>query len=96
VIVMVEVFYLLNCRSLLHSMFHVGIFSNLWVYGGITAMLLAQVLFTHTAIMNRLFHTAPLDSESWLYITAVGLAAYVIVEFEKWVRRRVFRLPDLA
>jgi magnesium-transporting ATPase (P-type) len=37
VIVMVEMFYLLNCRSLLHSMFRVGVFSNLWVYGGIAA-----------------------------------------------------------
>jgi magnesium-transporting ATPase (P-type) len=93
VIVMVEVFYLLNCRSLLHSMFHVGIFSNLWIYGGIAAMLLAQVFFTHTAIMNRLFHTAPLDAASWLYLTGVGLAAYLIVEFEKWVRRRVSDTP---
>ncbi|MEQ1861383.1 MAG: cation-transporting P-type ATPase [Chthoniobacteraceae bacterium] len=88
VIVMVECFYLLNCRSLLHSMFRVGVFSNLWVFGGIAAMLAAQILFTHAPIMNRLFHTAPLDAGSWLYITGVGLAAYCVVEFEKWVRRR--------
>jgi len=93
VIVVVEIFYLLNCRSLLHSMFHVGVFSNLWVYGGIAAMLLAQVLFTHAPIMNRLFHTAPLDTASWLYVTGVGFAAYCVVEFEKWVRRRVSHTP---
>src|SRR5690606_32913354 len=88
VIVMVEVFYLLNCRSLLHSMRQIGIFSNLWIFGGIAMMILAQVLFTHTPVMNRLFHTAPIDAGSWLYIIAVGLAAYVIVEFEKWLRVR--------
>ncbi len=89
VIVMVECFYLLNCRSLLHSMFRVGVFSNLWVFAGIATMLAAQVLFTHAPIMNRLFHTAPLDAASWLYITGVGLAAYCVIEFEKWVRRKV-------
>jgi len=89
VIVMVEIFYLLNCRSLLHSMFRVGLWSNLWVYAGIAAMLIAQILFTHAPVMNRLFHTAPLDLASWIYIMSVGLAAYCIVEFEKWVRRKV-------
>jgi len=89
VIVMVEIFYLLNCRSLLHSMFRVGMWSNLWIFAGIGAMLIAQLLFTHTPVMNRLFHTAPLDLASWLYITGVGVAAYCVVEFEKWVRRKV-------
>ncbi len=93
VIVMVECFYLLNCRSLLHSMFFVGLWSNLAVYAGIAAMLGAQLLFTHTALMNRLFHTAPLDAASWLYVFAVGLAAYCIIEFEKWVRRKVTHVP---
>jgi len=36
--------------------------------------------------MNRLFHTAPLDAGSWLYITGVGFAAWCVVEFEKWLR----------
>ncbi len=92
VIVMVECFYLLNCRCLLHSMFSLGLWSNLFVYAGIAAMLGAQLLFTHTAVMNRLFHTAPLDAPSWLYVAGVGLAAYCIVEFEKWVRRKVARV----
>jgi magnesium-transporting ATPase (P-type) len=93
VIVMVECFYLLNCRSLLHSMFFVGLWTNLAVFGGIAAMLGAQLLFTHTAFMNRLFHTAPLDAASWLYVFGVGLAAHCVVEFEKWVRRKVAHVP---
>ncbi len=93
VIVMVECFYLLNCRSLLHSMFFVGVWTNRAVFAGIAAMLVAQLLFTHAPIMNRLFHTAPLDAASWLYITGVGFAAYCVVEFEKWVRRKVAHVP---
>ena len=36
--------------------------------------------------MNRLFHSAPIDLEAWIYITGVGLVAYLAVGFEKWVR----------
>jgi cation-transporting ATPase F len=91
VIVMVEVFYLLNCRSLLHSIFSINFWSNRWIFAGIAGMLTAQVLFTHAPFMNRLFHTAPMDAGSWLYVIAVGLAAGMIVEFEKWVRLRTGR-----
>jgi cation-transporting ATPase F len=86
VIVMVEMFYLLNCRSLLHSMFAVGAFSNGWIFIGIAGMLVAQLLFTHAPLMNHLFHTAPLDFGSWLYIISVGLAVWCLVELEKWLR----------
>lgn len=89
VIIMVEIFYLLNCRSLLHSIFSIGVFSNRWVFMGITAMIAAQVLFTHTSVMNTLFHSAPLDSASWLYVVGVGLASYGVVEIEKWLRLRL-------
>ncbi len=89
VIVVVESFYLLNCRSLLHSIFHVGVFSNRLVFAGIATMWAAQWLFSQTPIMNRLFHTAPMDLGSWVYAFAVGLAAYMAVEIEKWIRLRM-------
>jgi len=88
VIVMVEIFYLLNCRSLLHSIFSIGVFSNRWIFPGIFAMVGAQILLTHTPLMNKLFHTAPLDGPSWLYVFGVGLATYIAVEIEKWLRAR--------
>lgn len=88
VIVMVEIFYLLNCRSLLHSIFSINFWSNRWIFIGIAGMLGAQALLTHTPVMNRLFHTAPMDLPSWLYVTSVGLAVALIVEFEKWLRLR--------
>lgn len=93
VIVLVEAFYLLNCRSLLHPMFKVGVFTNRWLFTGIAAMIGAQVVFTHVPLMNRAFHTAPLDRASWCYAFAVGLMAYVLVEIEKWLRRRCIN-PD--
>jgi cation-transporting P-type ATPase F len=88
VIVMVDVFYLLSCRSLLRSVFAIGALGNLWVFLGIAAMILAQVAFTHAPAMNRLFDTAPIDAAAWLYATGIGLAGYLVVELEKSLRLR--------
>jgi Ca2+-transporting ATPase len=87
VVVMVEIFYLLNCRSLTESMFRIGAFSNRWLFVSIGGMLLLQLLFTYLPAMNRLFSTAPIPLEAWTRIVAVGLAGYVVVEVEKAFRR---------
>ena len=89
VIVFVELFYLFNCRSLLHSVFYVGVFTNRLLFAGIGAMIVVQLAFTHWPLMNRLFHTAPLDLPSWAYVIAVGFASYLVVELEKWIRLRL-------
>jgi Ca2+-transporting ATPase len=91
VIVILEIFYLLNCRSLTHSMRTVGFFSNPWVLVGSGVMLAAQLLFTYVPVMNRLFHSAPLNAEMWLHIFVVGLLAFAFVGLEKWIRARVDR-----
>ncbi len=80
-------FYLLNCRSLRVSMFHLGLLSNRWVWVGIAVMMLAQLAFVYVPLMNRLFHTAPIDAFYWLPITAVGLTIYVVMGLEKAYRR---------
>lgn len=83
VIVVGEIFYLFNCRSLTRSMFHIGLFSNKAAIGGAIGMLIMQILFSQTTVMNQLFHTAPISLEGWLIILAFGLLIYVAVEIEK-------------
>lgn len=80
-------FYLLNCRSLTHSMFRLGVFSNLWVWAGIITMLLAQVAIIYLPSMNWLFHTAALGLDEWLLAMGGGLLIYWVVGLEKWIRR---------
>jgi magnesium-transporting ATPase (P-type) len=86
VIVAVEIAYLFNCRSLHHSALSLAFFSNRWAVAGALVMLAAQLLFTYAPAMHRLFHTAPIAAESWLRITLVAAAVFVIVEIEKWLR----------
>ncbi|MEY5010475.1 MAG: hypothetical protein RLZZ253_1614 [Verrucomicrobiota bacterium] len=86
VIVMVEVAYLMSCRSLKNSLWSVGLFSNPLALAGAAAMICAQVLFTYAPFMQHLFHTAPLDASAWLRITGVTAVALAMVELEKWIR----------
>ena len=93
VIVMVQTFYLLNCRSRTRSMFSIGVFSNPWLIAGIVTTWLAQLAFTYAPMFNSLFHTDPVRPEAWLYIIGVGMFTFVMVELEKWRR---FRSPATA
>ncbi|HEY0944103.1 MAG TPA: HAD-IC family P-type ATPase, partial [Opitutaceae bacterium] len=94
VIVMVEIFYLFNCRSLARPFFSLGMFSNLWILGGVAAMLAMQLLFTYAPFMQRLFHSAPISGRAWLEIVGVGLVVFVAVELKKWIAAR--RRADAA
>lgn len=88
VFVMVEMLYLFNCRSLTRSFWSVGLFSNLWVWGGIGCTLVLQLLFTYWPPMNRLFNTAPISLLAWAEIMAVAVLCSLIVALEKiWSRR---------
>jgi magnesium-transporting ATPase (P-type) len=93
-IVLGEVFYLFNCRSLGGA--PVGAFSNPWVWAGVAGMLALQALFTYAPLMNRLFHTAPLDAATLGWLALFGLALSAVVSLEKrgreaWRRRAASR-----
>ena len=82
-----EMFYLFNCRSLEYSMFHVGVFSNLWVIFGALTMTLLQLLFTYWPPMQKLFGSATIGYDEWLLILSVAMSIHLIVGLEKLLRR---------
>lgn len=88
VLVIGELFYLFNCRSLLRSPFALGFFSNRWLIVGVSIMLGLQMLFTYVPAMNRFFHSAPISLDAWARIFLIGLSIFIIFEIEKWVRSR--------
>ncbi len=89
VIIFVEILYLFNARSLTKSPFQLGFFSNPWAIGGAILMVLIQMLFTYTPFMQRLFGSASMSLTLWLDVIAVSIAAFIIIEFEKWLRRKL-------
>ncbi|MCX7103048.1 MAG: cation-transporting P-type ATPase [Methylobacter sp.] len=94
VFVFSEMFYLFNCRSLEYSMFHIGIFSNLWLIFGAVCMTLLQLLFTYWSPMQKLFGTASFSPDQWWLILGVAMTIYLTVGFEKFVRRCFFKTKE--
>jgi magnesium-transporting ATPase (P-type) len=91
VVVIVEIGYLFNCRSLHRSVLALGIFSNRAAIAGSIAMIGIQLFFTYTPLMHATFHTAAIDVGAWLRIAAVSALSFAVVEIEKWVRGRATR-----
>ena len=88
VFILVELFYLFNCRSLTQSVFRLGFFSNPLLFGGVTVMVVLQLMFTYLPAMNLMFHSAPISLDAWGRILAVSVIASFVVGVEKWLRRR--------
>ncbi len=87
--VVIELFYLFNCRSLSKSITSLGLFSNLWVFAGVGIMLFIQLLYTYLPLMNLLFESSPITFTSWLYILAAGIVTFLIIEGEKKIRLKM-------
>jgi Ca2+-transporting ATPase len=83
VFVLVETFYLFNCRSLRRSMLTSNPWGNPYAYVGAAAMIAVQLLFTYAPFMNAAFHTAPITLGAWLQVLGVAAVAAVLVEIEK-------------
>lgn len=83
-----ELFYLFNCRSLRYSVFKLGFFSNPLLLVGVAGMILLQLFYTYSPIMNSAFGSAPIGAAEWLNILCVSFGIYVIIGIEKWWGRR--------
>jgi cation-transporting P-type ATPase F len=86
-IVFGEIFYLFNSRSITHSLFKIGFFTNKWLLGGVVIMILLQIGLVYLPFMNNIFGTAPLGLGAWLIILASGFVVFAAVEIAKAIRR---------
>jgi len=87
VMVVGQIFYLFSSRALLRPAWAVPLFSNMWLWSGIAAMLAVQFAFAHIPVFNHVFHTAPLDVGAWTRVLSAGAGVLLIVECEKAIRR---------
>jgi magnesium-transporting ATPase (P-type) len=89
VFVVVEAFYLFQCRSLAQPTLRAGLFSNPAIWVGVATMAVLQLLLTYVPLMNRLFATAPIGVAEWLEIFAVGVVSALVVGADKqWASRQ--------
>ncbi len=88
--VMIEIFYVFNCRTLV-SPSAAPITSNMTIVYGVVLMVTLQVLFTYVPVMNVMFRTEALPPLMWAIIISCGVIAYVAVAIEKSLRWRYVR-----
>jgi cation-transporting P-type ATPase F len=87
-VVMIQMAYLVNSRSLTKSVFEIGLWSNPRLVAGMATMLLLQLAFTYLPFFHLAFGTAPIDLAAWARITAVAITVALVVGAEKALRRR--------
>ena len=88
--VLFQVFYLIDCRSIKFSINKIGLFSNPFIYIGIATVLLVQAAFVYIPFMNHWFHSSPLKAEAWGISAIVAFSILIIIGFEKWLRQKYF------
>ena len=82
--VAMEIGYLFNCRSLHHSVWKIGWFSNAWIWIGIGSTVALQIAFTYLPFMNEVFGSAPLPLTGWLPVIALGVLISLVIGAVKW------------
>lgn len=91
-LVMLEVIYLINCRKINKPTCNLnGIFGSSPVWIAIIIVIILQLIFTYVPFMQTLFSSKPLHVMQWIYITAIAISAYFIIEIEKWIMRILSR-----
>jgi Ca2+-transporting ATPase len=87
-VVMFQIFYVLNCRSLNRSIWQIGVFSNRAVYAGIVGLFLLQLAFVYTPIANAIFGSAPISAAQFGLSVLVGMVILPVIAVEKRIRAR--------
>jgi len=78
-----------NSRSEYESIFRINLLGNPFLFYSMIAAGLAQVAFVYAPPLQWIFRTVPLSAAEWVQILAVAASVLVVVEVDKWLRRRV-------
>lgn len=78
-----ETLMALNCRSLHHSLFEIGLFSNRWLAAAVGSIATLLMAILYTSIGNKIFKVVPLGLYDWAIIGAVSLGILLIEEIRK-------------
>lgn len=87
-VIMFQIFYMLNCRSLKDSILKIGLFSNKTVFIGIVVLICMQLLFIYSPLMQNIFGTSSLSLPDLLKSAAIGAIVLPIISIEKLLLSR--------
>jgi Ca2+-transporting ATPase len=77
-----------NSRSETKSIFSLNLLSNPFLFVALIAAFFAQLAVLYVPALHAVFRTVPLTAAEWGTILAVSASVVVVVEIDKWLRRR--------
>ncbi|MEX0720438.1 MAG: cation-transporting P-type ATPase [Balneolaceae bacterium] len=85
-----QAFYLFNCRYMNKQVLSLsGLAGNHYALIAVGVLIILQLFITYTPFMNTWFGTSPLQPFQWALVMGGGLGAFVLVELEKFIFRKI-------
>ncbi|HPO17247.1 MAG TPA: calcium-translocating P-type ATPase, PMCA-type [Candidatus Hydrogenedentes bacterium] len=88
IVVFLQLGHAMAIRSIRDSLFQQGIFSNLFLLGAVSLMVILQAMVVYVPFCHAIFGTTSLDFSHFLLCILLGSSVFWAVEFEKWLFRR--------
>jgi Ca2+-transporting ATPase len=82
-----------NSRSEMQSIFTMEPLGNPFLFFGTIAAFLAQLAAIYLPAMQWIFRMEPIMASEWLRIGIMSLTVVIVVEIDKWLRRRHILAP---
>jgi Ca2+-transporting ATPase len=88
--------HVLAIRSEQESLFTQGIFSNKLLLGAVFLTFTLQMAVLYVPVLQPIFKTAALSRDELLFCLALSSVIFLVVEIEKWLRRRgwIYRVNE--
>ncbi|MGQ9491493.1 MAG: cation transporting ATPase C-terminal domain-containing protein [Anaerolineae bacterium] len=88
-LVLIQFYHVLNCRSESTSAFRVPLRNNPVLMAGMALALIIHILATEVPFLQSLLRTQPLSWPMWLLFALPGAVILLVIELYKmWSRRR--------
>lgn len=87
-VIIFQIFYMINCRSLKDSVLKIGVFSNKTVFAGIFTIVLLQAIFIYSPFMQSVFGTVSLEPKAVLLAFIAGFMIFPVIAAEKWIVKK--------
>jgi Ca2+-transporting ATPase len=88
VLCLTQLGHVLAIRSEKQSLFKIGLFSNMYLFGAVAFTFLAQMAVIYVPFFNPIFKTQPLNPDELLIALGLSSIVFIAVEIEKYFKRR--------
>ena len=88
-LILIEFFNALNCRSLQHSVFEIGFFSNKWLILALFWEIVLMCLVVYLPVLQGPFQKFAISAEDWVICIMAASTIFIAAELYKFGRSKV-------